>query len=168
MFGAEFEIRKRLDQIHPVLEDFSLGFNLSLVHSEVDIPRSEYEERIMPFDSSAKKTRPLFGQSPYLINVDLGYQNQGTRTAVNLQYNVFGRRLAEVSIGAAPDVYEVPRHDLSLTLSQKLWERYEVKAGLRNMLDQEVRKVARFKGQDFVYHRYSTGRTFSLGVTYTI
>lgn len=168
LFGAEFEIRKRLDQIHPVLEDFSLGFNLSLVHSEVDIPRSEYEERIMPFDSSAKKTRPLFGQSPYLINVDLGYQNQGTRTAVNLQYNVFGRRLAEVSIGAAPDVYEVPRHDLSLTLSQKLWERYEVKAGLRNMLDQEVRKVARFKGQDFVYHRYSTGRTFSLGVTYTI
>lgn len=168
LYGMELEVRKRLDEITPVLGDFSIGFNLSLVHSEVDIPKSEYEERILPFDSSAKKTRPLFGQSPYLINADLGYQNPKTRTTVNLQYNVFGRRLAEVAIGAAPDVYEEPRHDVTLTVSQKLLQNFEFKGSIRNMLDQQVRKVSHFKGRDFVYQQYSTGRTITMGLSYSL
>ena len=37
LIGAEFEIRKKLDQIHPLLSNFSAGGNFSLVYSNVDI-----------------------------------------------------------------------------------------------------------------------------------
>ena len=39
--GLELELRKRLDSIVPALKDFQVGANLSLVHSEVDIPEGE-------------------------------------------------------------------------------------------------------------------------------
>jgi outer membrane receptor protein involved in Fe transport len=40
-FGLEFEFRRQLDQVSHYLANFSLGGNLTLVHSRVKIPQDE-------------------------------------------------------------------------------------------------------------------------------
>lgn len=168
VLGAEFEYRQRLDRVGESLKDFQIGFNLSVVQSEVAIPDSEYVNSIKPFNPSASSTRPLFGQSPYIVNVDLGYENSRTHTSANVQYSVFGRRLSDVTVGATPDIFEQPRHDITLTASQRLWRNVDAKLTIRNILGSEVRKSAEFKGREYTYQRYGTGRTFGVAISYTL
>ena len=168
IYGAEFEIRKRLDVLHNSLSNFMLNINFSLIRSKVDIPKDEYEVNIFPQDSSASKTRPLFGQSPYLVNLELSYFNTETGTTVGLFYNIFGSRLSEVTLGATPDVYEQPRGIFDLTFSQKMWFGFNFKFSAKNLLNSPVKKTIEFKGNNFIYHQYNTGRSFSVGVSYSI
>lgn len=63
VMGLEFELRKRLDQIHPALSNFQLGGNFSLIDSEVDIPQKELLP-ILAYDPNASRQRQLQGQSP--------------------------------------------------------------------------------------------------------
>jgi len=167
VIGLEFELRKRLEQIHPVLSNFQLGGNFSLIDSEVDIPQKELQA-ILAYDPNASRQRPLQGQSPYVLNVDFGYDNSQTGTTISLFYNLFGKRLAEVSLGGTPNVFEQARGTLDLTLSQRIWRSLTLKASAKNLLDTSIRKAHTFKDQDFVVAEYKIGRTFSFGTTLNI
>jgi len=167
-YGAEFEIRKRLDVIDDMLSNFMVNVNLSLIHSEVDIPTEEYETLIKPFDENADKTRPLFGQSPYIVNVELSYVNLESGTSAALLYNIFGKRLSEVTLGVTPDVYEQPRGMLDFTFSQKLLWGLGLKFSAKNILDAKIEKTIEFNGKDYIYHSYGNGRNFSVGLSYSI
>lgn len=167
--GLEFEVRKHLGGVVrvPVLRNLLVGGNLSLVQSVVDIPVEEYR-LILASHSAAGDTRPLEGQSPFLLNLSLGYENAASGTAMGLYYNVFGRRLLAVTHGAAPDVYEKPRADLDLTFSQYLLQGFRLKAAAKNILGARVEQVQTFKGTEYTYFSHDRARTFSLGVTYEI
>ena len=67
----------------PALKNFSVNTNLSLIHSEVTIPEKELD-LIKRFDSSPEKTRPLYGQSPYIINLELVYSNLESGTSASI------------------------------------------------------------------------------------
>lgn len=167
LYGAEFEVRKQLDQISRVLGNFQVGVNYSLVHSVVDISPEE-NELIHRFDPSAANSRPLFGQSPYIVNVELGYQNLKSGTAAGVFYNVFGKRLSEVSLGATPDVYEQPRPALDFTFSQKLGYGMQLKMGAKNILNSSFKRSQEFKGKEYIYQEYNPGRSYSLGLSYNL
>ncbi len=167
VYGIELEVRKRLDALHDKLVNFHIGSNFTLVRSSVDIPAGEYAI-IEKFNSRAEKTRPLFGQSPYLFNVELGYQNPGSGTTAALYYNVFGSRLSEVAIGAAPDVYERSRSVLDFTFSQLMWSRIDLKLSARNLLDAPYKQSHMYKGTEYIYNQYKIGRTYSIGLSYNI
>ncbi len=167
VYGAEFEARKRLDVISAALADFQVGGNFSLIHSEVDVPAIELAT-IRDLDPNASGKRELQGQSPYILNLDFGYDNLKTGTAVSVFYNIFGERLSEVSLGGTPNIYEQPRGLLDLTLSQRVWHSLTLKAGAKNLLDSEVRKVHHYKGEDYVSRSHKLGRTFSLSLTYNV
>jgi TonB-dependent receptor len=167
VYGMEFEARKRLDVISPMLANFQIGGNFSLIHSEVDIPAIELAT-IRDLDSNASSKRELQGQSPYILNVDFGYDNLKTGTTVSLFYNIFGERLSEVSLGGTPNIYEQPRGLLDLTLSQRVLQSITVKAGAKNLLDSDIRKVHHYKGVDYISREHKLGRTFSLSFTYNV
>jgi len=167
VFGAEFELRKRLDQIHPVLNNFQLGANLTLVHSAVDVAKDELE-LIRSLDPDAANQRLFMGQSPYVLNLDFAYLNSNTGTSLSLHYNLFGKRLTEVSIGGTPDVFEQPRGIFNLNFSQKLWAGFSFKFSAKNLLDSTFEKAHTFKGQKFTVQRHALGRTFSFSTTYNI
>ena len=168
IIGAEFEFRNRLDVIHSSLENFSVNANFSLIHSEVDIPSDELETLILPFDKNAKTARPLFGQSPFLMNLELSYINIESGTTASIFYNYFGRRLSEVTLGVTPDVYEQSRETIDLTLSQQIGLGFKLKFSAKNILDSKVKKSIEFKDKKFIYHEYSMGRNFSLGLSFSI
>lgn len=165
--GIEMEFRKKLDQISPTLKNFQLGGNLSIVKSKVDIAPSELTI-IRSLDPDAPGTRNLQGQSPYVLNLDAMYDNVDRGTLLSLHYNIFGRRLSEVSLGGTPDVFEKPVGVLDLTGSQRLWNNVTLKFSAKNILDPVIKKYHPFNGNEFVRSQFKRGRTISFGLSYKI
>ncbi len=164
--GVEFEVRRDLGFIHSAFEFIHAGGNASLVQSQVTIGSNELTLR-RALDPSAEDTRSLQGQSPYLLNLDLSYDNYQTGTTAGVYYNLFGRRLEEVSLGGTPDVYEKARSTLDLTLAKK-WGVYKVKLSAKNVLDNAVEKAYRYAGTDYTASQYYKGRTLSFSLTYGV
>ena len=79
-------------------------------------------------------TRPLQGQSPYVVNAEIGYRKGGTQ--LSLLYNVIGPRLIEVGTAGAGDVYEQAFHRLDATWNQKLPHGLTLKISGTNLLNQ--------------------------------
>jgi TonB-dependent receptor len=166
-YGLEFEARKSLDVITSSLRNFQLGGNLSLVHSEVDI--SEEQLRIIrETRPEASKKRQFQGQSPFLLNLTLTYDNFDKGFTSSLYYNVFGERLAVVSIGGTPDVYEQPSHLINFTSSYKFAKHMRLSFKVKNILDSKLEKTQAFNGQNYTYGAYNRGREFSLGLKYEL
>jgi len=171
VIGLELEARKRLDEIRSWLSNFQLGFNLSLVHSKVDIPKEKLDEFIKLDPNRevfTQNTRPLQGQSSYILNIDFGYDNYKAGTSANLYFNIFGERLAEVTSDATPDVYEQPRALLNYNMSQKMFKGLSLKLAAKNILDSRSRFVHKYKGQEYVRSEHGLGRSFSVGLSYDI
>lgn len=123
-YGVELEARLSLARLTAALDAFSLGGNLSLIDSRIDLGDGAH--------------RTLQGQSPYVANVSLGYEHKRRGTRVDLAYNAFGRRIEEVGTGGAGNVYEEPFHRLDLAISQPLPRSLRVKLAATNLLDQRV------------------------------
>lgn len=120
-YGLELEARTGLGRLHPALSSLSVAANLSLIGSRLD---------------DGGVVRPLQGQSPYVINVDLGWASTRQGTTIDLLYNAFGRRIEEVGTGGAGNVYEEPIHRLDLSLGQRLSSDLKLKLSATNLLDQ--------------------------------
>lgn len=163
--GLEFELRLGLGNIIDELSNFYVGSNLSLIYSNIDIAPSELAQRLA-IDSSSATTRVLQGQSPYVLNLDLSYINEGWGTVAGLYFNTFGERLSKVSANVNPDVYEQPAPLLNFTLSQKLIYNFTLNLGIKNLLNASYKEVSRFNDQDYTFYEYKSGITYSLGVSY--
>jgi outer membrane receptor protein involved in Fe transport len=129
-YGAELEARFGLSHIAEALEDFVVTANFAWIRSRVTL----YEEQVM---TATSRERPLAGQSPYVANLSLGWTPADTGLSLNLFYNVFGRRIAEVGRNRIPDSYEEPFHSLDLTASYQLDEHWTLGASATNLLLQE-------------------------------
>lgn len=167
-YGLELDIRKSLDFIG--LRNFSWSFNGSLIHSRV-----HFEPGSNEYD------RPMQGQSPYLVNSGLFYNNQRQHLSVNLLYNRIGKRI--VGVGRTegggdasrnirvPDSYEMPRDAFDLTASKR-WGRWEAKLAIRDLLNQStVFKQFQAVGDkeiQQVTRKYKPGRNINLSVTVTL
>lgn len=168
VYGVEFEARKNLGFLSAALRDVAIASNLTFVRSSVRIPEEEMFINLQN-DPDAEDTRPLNGQSPYVFNLDLSYQNPRHEWNVDLGYNVFGERLVAVALGAAPDVFERPFQSLNLTTSKRIAGRVQVKFTAKNLLDSTVKMSQMLSnGNEFINESYKPGRTLSLGVSYTL
>lgn len=167
VLGLEFEMRQRLDRIHRVLANFQFGGNLSIVDSKVNIPEEELAV-IRAADPEGGDTRPLEGQSPYLANIDFGYNNPVSGFSASVFYNVFGSRLIAVSEGAAPDIFERSRATVDVLVAKRLVTGVRIKFSVKNLTDSAYLTSQQFKDTDYVYGSYKLGRTYSLGVSYSL
>jgi len=167
VYGMEFEIRKRLDFMGKFFSNFTAGGNLSLIHSAVKIPELRLSY-IKVYDPDASDTRPLQGQSDYIINFMLSYDNYNSNTSATVSFNVFGERLSEVAERATPDIYEQPRPELNFVLSQGLFSNFTFKMSLKNILSSDHKKVHHYLDKDYVAQEHETGRKLSLGISYSI
>lgn len=162
-YGIEIDVRKNLDFIG--LKNFSWSFNGSLIKSRVHFD-----------DNSRQKNRPMQGQSPYLINTGIFYQNNGWSAA--LLYNRIGKRIIGVgrSMGTGenivnvPDSYEMPRNTIDLSFSKSLWGHVEVKVGIRDLLGEKI-KYQQYQETNHgdviqVNRQYRPGRNFLANISY--
>jgi len=165
--GIEFEARLGLGAFNGRLSAFSVGGNLSLVQSEVPIPDEEMGSIRLVYPD-ADDTRELLGQSPYIVNFDLSYDNFSAGTNATLAFNIQGKRLHLVTFGALPDIYEQPAPELDFVFSQRLTRRLRLKFAAKNLLDPAFEKTLSHNGRDYYYYeRFKRGRSFSLGLSYS-
>jgi len=167
VYGVEFELRKRLDFISDRLYNWKFLSNVSYIQSNVDIPDEE-QAVIDQFNPEKGNSRPLQGQSDYLINASLNYVNPDLDIDAILAFNVFGARLDDISDGTNPDIYEQPRPQLDFSFSKGFGQNIGVKVSAQNLLNPDNRTFMEFKGNRYDITRFRTGRVFSVKLTYSI
>lgn len=128
--GVELELRKGLGFISEALEPLSINANATILDSKVKLDSTRLATQL--------QERPLQGQSPFILNVSLFYDNDSTGTSVTIGYNRFGRRLWRVARTEQPDYYEEGRSRIDLTLSQTLFGTIELRVAVRDLLSSDT------------------------------
>ncbi len=167
IYGAELEIKKNLNFISNSRNSFSLGGNVSYIYSEVTIDPQELQA-IRASDPTASSTRPMFGQSPYILNVFFGYKNDSLGFSANVSYNVAGSKIALVVMGATPDVYSRPVNQLDFNINKNLGKHFKMNFKANNILNPIVKKTYNYQSVDYIFNSYKNGITFSLGIKYVV
>ncbi|MCA1802187.1 MAG: TonB-dependent receptor [Rhodothermaceae bacterium] len=167
VFGAEFEIRKNLGFVFEALKNVEIIANYAWIQSEVTIPEAELvlmrQTQVNP-----PEKRPLTGQSPYVVNLDLAWYNPRHAFSTNISFNRFGDRLSRVAQGSTPNVYERAYNTLNANVSKSFGRNISVSLSASNILNPKVTYSQRFKGNEYLYQQYKTGTTFSFGVKYSL
>ncbi len=166
-YGAEFEIRKRLDFITPALKNFIFQSNVSYIHSRVK-------------DTLYKINRPLQGQSPYVLNLGLLYDLEKAGLTGTILFNRIGHRIylvGDLSSGSgSPDIYEAPRSLVDLQLTKKVINKKgEFKLTVSDLLNTTQyfyqnadNKSSLQKGVDAYRFTRRDGTTFSISFNYSL
>lgn len=136
-FGVEAEVRKSLAGLtgSAFVDNMSFLFNGALIHSRVTVRTDgQFQNQI--------ENRALQGQSPYVINAGVLYNNSENGLQFNVMYNVIGKRIFAVGdkLGNATQ-YEMPRNMLDVTVSKQVSEKIEIKFGVQDILNQKYRIV---------------------------
>jgi hypothetical protein len=125
--GVEAEAKHDFGWMHDVVRGAFVAGNVALIYSQVTL---DEESGIQ-----TSTVRPLQGQSPFVVNLQGGYDNPDRGPRVVVVYNVFGPRIAEVGAGGAPDVYEQPVHQLDVVASQSLPMGFSLGLKAENLID---------------------------------
>lgn len=170
-YGIEVDVRKSLDFIG--LKNLSLSFNGALIKSKVQFA-----------SGSNNIDRPMQGQSPYLINAGLFYNNIEKGWNASILYNRIGKRIIGVGnrygIGSdgssrnIPNSYELPRNTVDLSVSKKFGH-WELKLAIRDLLAEMCRfsqyetvtlQDGSSREVEEVNRSYRPGRTFNFTMNY--
>ena len=173
-FGAEIEIRKSLDFLG--MRGLSLLLNATLIKSRVRFDESGIVKT---------EDREMQGQSPYIVNAGLYYQNEKWGLMSSLLYNRLGKRIIgigksnsttnDVSVNI-PDTYELPRNSLDFTVSKKFGKLVELKAGVKDIIGEKVvyKQYPQFydaegklQKREQTTKSYKPGRSVSVGITFS-
>lgn len=133
-YGFETEYRIKLDAFsenkeHIILSNTTLYTNLSIIRSKVDVSQ---------VNGATGATRPLQGQSPFIINAGIQYEHPTKNWSVNAAYNVIGPRIFIVGNVQEPDVWENSRHVIDLQFMKTFKEKFQLKVSLRDVLAQDL------------------------------
>ena len=168
VFGLELEIRKNLSSWLALLENWNLNFNGSYIISEEKFSDDEYKLRQLGLRTGQKlsTSRPLQGQSPYLINAGLEYKKPNKKIQSGLYYNVQGKTLQVVGDGFYPDVYTMPFHSLNFNSTKQINPSTSISIKATNLLkDQNESLFIGFNEESKIFSFRNIGRTFSIGLT---
>lgn len=153
--GVELELRRRFGLLGGRFDDAFGALNLAFIRSQVDLGDSA--------GVSTSLERPLQGQSPYVVNLQLGYDDAaGSGITAVVLYNVFGPRIRQVGRNGVPDIYEEPFHQLDFVYRHKLGGGWRVSFKAGNLLDQEVVFTQGIKQPK----RYRNGRSFGFSLSW--
>ena len=161
--GIELEARKALDFLDPSLVFWSLGGNFSYLQSEVPLTTIELFNK-RSNDPATPPTRPLYDQSPYIANFDLGYHNPRSGTSASLTMNLTGERIY-IALGKGPDIYEQPPLTMDFVLTQKLRPNVKLKFTARNLTDPVFQRTYGAEATGPLYSSVRRGRIFGLSLT---
>ena len=166
--GIEAELRKNLSPEKPnsILGKTSLVFNGTYIFSRVKLDDALAKDQ--------SDNRPLQGQSPYIVNAGLNYNDTRKGLQLNFNYNVIGKRIFAVgnNFGSPyPDWYEMPRNVIDFSFSKQLTKAIMLKGGVTDILNQG-NVILQDGNQDQVFDRnrdqiiqnYAPGRVASLGL----
>jgi len=165
-YGAEAEIRKSLLGLtnSGFIDNFSVLLNASYIFSYVNLGMEGLGQ---------SNERPLQGQSPYIVNAGLYFQDKERGWQASLLYNVIGPRIFIIGFDAYPDIYEMPRNLLDFSLNKAITKKLELKLGVGDVFNQSIALVQDANGDgklermnDQTIQSFRPGRTYTVGLGY--
>lgn len=175
--GAEIDIRKNFASFADKsgflrnFKDFTLVLNASVIESEVNTNSPTERDSV----------RVMQGQSPFIVNTGIYYQNEKSNLTISALYNIIGRRIVFIGDQENPNIWELPRNSLDLTLIKGIGKYIQIKAGVRDLINNKVNWVQYFDFQQAQpdggskeverkvdYYNFKPGTIFSLGVTFLV
>ncbi|WP_162051524.1 TonB-dependent receptor [Pontibacter pamirensis] len=165
-YGLEAEVRKSLLDLSEsrFVQNLTLVLNAALVQSEVELTDD--------YASYQTGKRQMVGQSPYVVNTGVYYQDDDRQFQFNVLYNVIGTRIFAAGSNLRQTVYEMPRHQIDLSLTKGIGEHFEIKAGIQDLLNQKTRLVQdsnndeKITSVDESFREFQRGQYSTIGVTY--
>lgn len=189
VYGAELELRKAVGFNKKGKEHLNLvlGSNFTYIVSRINMNQvmlnkgTELVSEKSLREENAREGevisdyRPMFGQSPYIVNGFVTFRNDSLGLVMNLSYNVQGKRLAVIGVGKLPDVYEQPFHSLNLKVSKTFGEdnRWKGSLSAQNLLMNARRRSYESFGDtgeidDRLYDYFYQGMTISGSIAFKI
>lgn len=167
-YGIELDVRKRLHEFEKIsalkfLSNFTFVVNASLIRSQISA------DSIVEGVSS----RPLQGQSPYIINLGCYYQDVKNKLMASLMYNKTGERISTVGDANSPHIWEMPFNSLDFTFEKSITKWINLKFGIKNILDDNITYQQYQNYEDNgvektrvqINNRFRPGRQFKLGIS---
>lgn len=130
-YGMELEARKNLGFMgeNSFYKNLTAYVNTSVIFSTVNLNSLVSEIT----------SRALQGQSPYLINAGLLFNEPKSNLSFNILYNRIGERISEVGYQGYPDIYEKGRNMLDFQISKKLINnKAELRLNLADVLNEKI------------------------------
>jgi hypothetical protein len=133
-YGAEVDVRKSLSELSGsnsflrFFQDFVIVFNAALIKSELKTD----------FANERDSVRQMQGQSPYIVNAGIFYDNPRRGVMVSVLYNVIGPRIAFVGNLNNPHIYQMPRNLMDITINKKIGKYITVKGGVKDIFNQPI------------------------------
>ena len=162
--GLEVDIRKRMFFMENVpvvgfLKNLVVVFNASLIQSEIETNKGFARDSV----------RIMQGQSPYIVNLGLTYDDRDNGLLVSLNFNRIGKRIAYVGTPINPNTWELPHNAFDLTIDKSIGDHFSVKLGIKELLNNPVHFVEYMIGNDQIEQtkvKYIPNRKISIGLTY--
>lgn len=167
-YGVEFEVRlslARLDKLMGTgfMKYITMFSNYAIIRSDVNIGSAA---------GGAVTSRPLQGQSPYVFNAGINYNNPKLFD-LSLNVNRIGRRIAFVGTQDAFIIWENPRTVIDASISKVFLKKLTTKITLGDILAQslvyyqDLNKNAKYdEGKDVATFNYRFGYTTAISVAY--
>lgn len=166
--GVEAEVRKGLVDLteNSFLQRISFVLNASFIKSRVTLSDAAGD--------LAGNRRPLQGQSPYVVNTGVFYQDDERGWQVSAQYNVIGPRIQFASSNTQNfSILELPRHVVDLAATKTISPHFSLRLGIQDLLNQYVRRYydsdpngSITSGDTGIFERYRRGQYSTVGLTY--
>ena len=163
--GIELELRKTLGDpaVNNFLSKLLVTLNASYIASDVTT-----NVGTTTFD------RYLQGQSPYLINTGLFYNDEDHGFQANILYNVIGQRIFTIGDNVlSANIFEMPRNVIDINIIKSLSKHLELRASVQDLLNQPFRLIQdtdrnnKITSSDGVYQKYRRGSSSMLGFRYS-
>ena len=163
--GVEFEFRKSLASlgVSKFLRNTTVNINTAFIKSDINIGTGSPNQI---------QNRPLQGQSPYIVNIGLYYNDEEKGLSVNTAYNVFGPRIFSVGDKLFPTWWELPRQSLDFQIAKTWNRRFETKLNIQNLLNATYRIYQdndnnnKIESEEAIIQQYKVGTLFSLGLSW--
>jgi len=164
-YGIELDYRQRFGFLGHGLDNLLFATNLALIKSNVKIK----DDPTDPFVSGlTTKDRAMQGQSPYVVNVQFGYDDINKGDSALFLFNQIGERIVVLGTDKNEDQYQQPFAKLDFVTQWKLNNyylkdsdfTYSLKFKAENLLDSEQEVTQ----GDLTTLSTKPGREFSLSL----
>jgi outer membrane receptor protein involved in Fe transport len=140
----------------------TLTANYTRIESEIEYKHKN--TNVWPHRVTTE-TRPLQGQSPWMTNVSLTFEDTDLQSSFSVLFNSIGRRLSAVGDSRDEDVYEEPRDVIDLAITQGLGQRLKLKVTAKDVLSEpEVFTM----GWGRSYRKVSKSASYSFSLAYNM
>lgn len=157
--GLELEMRQNLARLHRRFNEFSATANFTFVDSNIEIK---------PEDATivTSQSRPLLGQSRYIYNASLQWRRPKWHSDARFNANYVSRRIANVGTFKLPDIYQEANTFLDFVYQYVVGEKgkWAIRFEAENLADNKYR----WTQANIIQRDYKLGRTFQIGLNYTI